>query len=93
MAMMPLATFGRIVTASIPAQMWMRGQPASVADDMYSNPSVALPASHDLQIKRGASRPTQSRQIAFWHAAQRPIAVALSCVKQFMRGRRLLRRT
>jgi hypothetical protein len=86
MAMTPLATFGRIVTASTPAQMWMRGQPARVADDVYSNPSVAFPAAHDLQIKRGVSRPTHSRQIAFWHAAQMPIAVVLSCVKQFMRS-------
>jgi len=46
-----------------------------------SEPYIRLPRSMQLRhASLGASRPTQSRQIAFWQIAQMPTAAVFVCV-------------
>jgi hypothetical protein len=53
-AITPLATFGRIVSGSIPVQMCTSGHPPNVAADRYSNPKTAPRAAQVRQTTRGA---------------------------------------
>jgi hypothetical protein len=79
--MTPFAGLGRMVIGSMPMQMCTSGHSPIVSGDLYSNPYMRVPRS--MQVRHaslGASRPTQSRQSAFWQIAQMPTAGLLACV-------------